>query len=111
MSSDFDTSVLMEEFAEDASGHLEAVENSLLELEKRAEGGACDKEIVTLILGNLHTLKGNAGMMGLASLQQYVPRLESVFKQVGDDSLVLSPRLFETFYGAVNAVRRGIAAQ
>jgi two-component system chemotaxis sensor kinase CheA len=110
LNSDFDTSVLIEEFIEDATGHLEAVESSLLELEKRADGGTCDKEIITLLLGNLHTLKGNAGMMGIASLQQYLHKLESAFKQVGDESLTLSPRLFETFYGAVNAVRRGLAA-
>lgn len=110
MNSDCDFSVLLEEFVEDANGHVVQVESFLLELEKRATDGACDKEIVTMILGDLHTLKGNSGMMGLAPLQRYIHQLESVFKKVGDSSLSLSAQLFETFYTAVSALRRGLCA-
>jgi two-component system chemotaxis sensor kinase CheA len=104
----FDTSVLLKEYLEDAAGHLEAVEASLLELEKRAAQGVCDKGIITLLLGNLHTLKGNSGMMGFTPLQQYVHKLETVLKPVMDDSSPLSAGLFEMFYAALNALRSGL---
>ncbi|HEY6839206.1 MAG TPA: chemotaxis protein CheA [Geobacteraceae bacterium] len=110
MSTDFDTSVLLDEFLEDATGHLEAVESSLLELEKRTAAGESGKALVTLLLGNLHTLKGNAGMMGFASLQHYVHKLESAFKCVADDTIAPTANLFETFYTAVNALRGGLGA-
>ena len=109
MRSDLDVSVLLNEFFEDATGHLEAVETSLLELEKRAADGVLDKAILTLLLGNLHTLKGNSGMMGFTSLQQYIHRLESVLKLVMDDTLPMSTDLFETFYAAVSALRDALA--
>ena len=109
MRSDLDVSVLLNEFFEDATGHLEAVETSLLELEKRAADGVLDKGILTLLLGNLHTLKGNSGMMGFTSLQQYIHRLESVLKLVVDDMLPMSTDLFETFYAAVSALRDALA--
>ncbi|MBK5276865.1 MAG: chemotaxis protein CheA [Desulfuromonadales bacterium] len=109
MNYDFDISVLLNEFLEDAAGHLEAVETSLLVLEKRAAQGECDKAIITLLLGNLHTLKGNSGMMGFTSLQQYLHKLETILKPVMDDSSPLSSGLFDTFYAALNALRGGFS--
>jgi two-component system, chemotaxis family, sensor kinase CheA len=104
-----DFSVLVDDFVDDAGTHLESVERSLLELESRAAEGVGDGGLVTAILGNLHTLKGNAGMMGLSPLQRYLHQVEEVCKQVGDGSLPLGARLFEALYGAVNALRRGLA--
>jgi two-component system chemotaxis sensor kinase CheA len=106
LSNDFDITVLMEEFIDDANSHLEAVESSLLELEKRG-GESPDSGILTALLGNLHTLKGNSGMMGFSSVQQYIHKLESVFKFVVDRTVPLTPELFETFYAAINALRNG----
>jgi two-component system chemotaxis sensor kinase CheA len=108
VNNDFDISVLLNEYLEDAAGHLESVETSLLELEKRAVQGECDKAIITLLLGNLHTLKGNSGLMGFTSLQKYLHKLETVFKPVMEDSSPLSAGLFETFYAALNAIRGGL---
>lgn len=108
MDNDFDMSVLLNEYLEDAAGHLESIEAALLELEKRAAQGECDKAIITLLLGNLHTLKGNSGLMGFTSLQQYLHKLEAIFKPVMDGSAPLSAGLFETFYAALNAIRGGL---
>lgn len=104
MSGESDFSALIEEFVEDAGGHLDAVEGFLLELERRAPAG-CDGELITLIQGHLHTLKGNSGMMGLSPLQQYVHRLEEVMKEAAAGALTLGPAFFGALYGGVNAVR------
>ena len=108
MINECDFSALVGEFVDDANTHLESVEQSLLELEARAADG-CDSRIATAILGNLHTLKGNAGMMGLAPLQRYLHQVEELFKEVGEGSLPLGASFFETLYGALNALRRGLA--
>ncbi|MBJ6800578.1 chemotaxis protein CheA [Geomonas propionica] len=104
MNGDCDFSALVGDFVEDAGGHLDAVEGFLLELERRAPEG-CDAELVTLIQGHLHTLKGNSGMMGLAPLQQYVHRLEEVLKETGAGALTLDAAFFGALYGGINALR------
>lgn len=108
MDNSFDVSDLLKEYLEDAAGHLEAVETSLLELEKKSAQGECDKEILNILLGNLHTLKGNSGMMGITPVQQYAHKLETVLKPVMDDVCPLSAGLFETFYAALNTLRDGL---
>ncbi|GFE58551.1 chemotaxis protein CheA [Geobacter sp. AOG1] len=99
-----DISILLEEYLEDASTHLEAVEAGLLELERRG-GESPDRSITTLLLGNLHTLKGNSGMIGLTPVQQYVHKLESVLKTVSERTTPLPASFFEIFYGAINLLR------
>jgi len=105
-----DLSVLMEEFLDDASGHVEAVESSLMELEKRWADGVLDGVLLTTLLGNLHTLKGNSGMMGLTPVQQYIHKLESAFKTVQEGIIPVSADVFETFYAAVTSIRAAFVA-
>lgn len=100
-----DMSVLLDEYVEDAASHLDAVEKSLMQLEQGILRGQKDEGILTMILGNLHTLKGNSGMMGLVSLQQFVHKLESVLKSIAEGSIPLSQNIFEAFYSALNAIR------
>jgi two-component system chemotaxis sensor kinase CheA len=104
-----DVSVLIDEFLEDAAGHLEAVETALLELEKRWAGGVFDAALLTLLLGSLHTLKGNSGMMGFAPVQQYIHRLESALKNVQEQAVPLSGAVFEALYASVNALRHNFS--
>jgi len=103
-----DISVLIEDFLDDAAGHLQSIEASLLELEKRWLEGTYDQAVVTLLLGSLHTLKGNSGMMGFTAIQQYVHRLESAFKQVQEEVTPLSATVFESFYSAISALRTSL---
>lgn len=99
--------VLLEEFLEDANGHLEAAETSLLELERRSSTGV-DNTILALLLGNLHTLKGNAGMMGFSTLQQFVHKIESTVKKLEDEKLLLTGSLFEALYASINSIREAL---
>ncbi|MBI1922485.1 MAG: chemotaxis protein CheA [Geobacter sp.] len=105
MDSNIDISILLEDFLEDASGHLDAVETSLLQFEKKFEGGEADNALITLMLGNFHTLKGNSGMMGFAPLQRFIHRMESVLKGIADSPLSISPLFFEAFYTSINSIR------
>lgn len=100
-----DISLLLEEFLDDANGHVDAVEESLMELEKRWSDGVQDDHLLTLLLGNLHTLKGNSGMMGFTPVQQYVHKLESALKNVQERVVPLSATVFEALYAAVSALR------
>ena len=103
-----DISVLVEEYVEDAFSHLDAVEKALMELEKKLHEGQGDEKVLTQILGNLHTLKGNSGMMGLVPLQQFIHKVESLVKDAAEGTLNLSSTILEAFYAAVNAIREGL---
>ena len=103
-----DISVLVEEYVEDAFSHLDAVEKALMELEKKLHEGQGDEKVLTQILGNLHTLKGNSGMMGLVPLQQFIHKLESLVKDAAEGTLIISTAILEAFYAAVNAIREGL---
>ena len=100
---------MLEEFLEDASGHLEAIETTLLKLEEGVRQGATDQTLLSTLLGSLHTVKGNSGMMGFAPLQQYIHKLESLLKLVVDGKVLLAPAVFEAYYGAVNLLRESLA--
>jgi two-component system, chemotaxis family, sensor kinase CheA len=106
---EIDISSLLDEFLEDAGGHVDAVERSLLLMEE-AGAGAESADIVTSLLGNLHTLKGNSGMMGFATLQKYLHKLEAVLKMVPEGTVPVTPAFFETFFSAVTALRESLAA-
>ena len=86
--SDFQVSPeLLAIYLEDARQHLEALDHCLLTLER--EGA--DEETINSVLGPLHTLKGNSGMIGFSGIKDYVHRLEDVFSHVRDGSFALQP--------------------
>jgi two-component system chemotaxis sensor kinase CheA len=103
--SDFQVSPeLLAIYLEDARQHLEALDHCLLTLEREGT----DEETVAAVLGPLHTLKGNSGMLGLSGIKDYVHRLEDVFAHVRDGSLVLQPQVFDRLFAGATALRDSI---
>ena len=105
MSTTVDITILLDEYFETASEHVEAVENALMELEQR---GKADEDLMTLILGDLHTLKGNSGMVGFSHIQQFVHKLESVLKSCCENVTSLDAAFFGAFYVAINSIREAL---
>ena len=91
-------------YLEDARGHLEALDHCLLTLER--EG--LDPEVVAGVLGPLHTLKGNSGMMGFSGVKDYVHRLEDVFAQANEGALRLTPPVFDILFAGASALREAV---
>lgn len=103
--SDFQVSPeLLAIYLEDARQHLEALDHCLLTLER--EG--LDAEAISAVLGPLHTLKGNSGMMGFSGIKDYVHRLEDVFAHVQDGTLALEAESFDRLFGGATALRDAI---
>src|SRR5262245_7285548 len=103
--SDFQvSSELLSIYLEDARGHLETLDHCLLSLER--EG--FDPEGVGLVLGPLHTLKGNSGMMGFSAIKEYVHRLEDVFVRLSEGNLTLSPEVFDRLFAGASALRDAV---
>ena len=103
--SDFQVSPeLLAIYLEDARQHLESLDHCLLTLEREGP----DSETVAAVLGPLHTLKGNSGMIGFTGIQDYVHRLEDVFARVRDGALPLGPVAFDRMFAGATALRDAI---
>ncbi len=95
---------LLNIYLEEARAHLEGLDHALLTLER--EG--LDPEVVAGIMGPLHTLKGNSGMMGFTGIKDYVHRLEDVFVRVGQGAVTLSRPLFDRLFAGASALRDAV---
>lgn len=93
MAESFDLSALVDEFRDEARDQMDRLDAGLLRLEREGalEGGPRSE-----LLRMLHTLKGNAGMLGLSPIRDFVHALENALKpdrEVWDADLL--ERLFE----------------
>ncbi len=98
------SSELLGIFLEDARAHLDALDHCLLGLER----DGLEPEAVAAVLGPLHTLKGNSGMMGFGGVKDYVHRLEDVFARLADGRLTCSPELFDCLFAGASALREAV---
>ncbi len=95
---------LIDIYLEDARVHLEALDHCLLALER----DGVDPGVISQVLGPLHTLKGNSGMMGFSGIKEYVHRLEDVFAQVVDGGVVLGASAFDRLFAGASALRESM---
>lgn len=91
-------------YIDDARGHLEALDHGLLALER----DGFDADQITALLGPLHTLKGNSGMMGFSRIKDYVHRLEDVFAAINEDRIALEPAVFDGLFSGASALRDAV---
>jgi two-component system chemotaxis sensor kinase CheA len=93
-------------YVEDARAHLAALDRCLLALEREGLASAHVEDV----LGPLHTLKGNSGMMGFDAIKDYVHRLEDVFEQVRAGRLSPDAELCDALLGGAGALREAVEA-
>ena len=91
-------------YIDDARGHLEALDHGLLALER----DGFDADQIAALLGPLHTLKGNSGMMGFARIKDYVHRLEDVFAAINENRVALGPAVFDRLFSGASALRDAV---
>ena len=104
---DFEVSAeLVAIYIEDAREHLAVLDDVLLRLERSGP----DPDVIASLLGPLHTLKGNSGMIGLTGVKDYVHRLEDAFTRVRDGSLTLAPAALQRLFEGASALREAIEA-
>jgi two-component system chemotaxis sensor kinase CheA len=91
-------------YVEDARGHLDTLDHCFLALER----DGFDPDLITQVLGPLHTLKGNSGMIGLTAIKEYVHRLEDVCGVIRDERVFLSGPLFDQLFQGASALREAV---
>jgi two-component system chemotaxis sensor kinase CheA len=91
-------------YLEDAREHLAVVDAALLRLEREGP----DPEVVASLLGPLHTLKGNSGMMGFVAIKDYVHRLEEVLARAREGALPLDAAALDRMLQGASALRDAV---
>ncbi len=103
-----DTSSLLKEYIDDACKHVDTLESALLEIERDREAGGLNQKLVTNLLGSLHTLKGNSGMMGFVTVQKFVHQLEGVFKRLVDAPALLNETLMNALFDCATILKTAV---
>jgi two-component system, chemotaxis family, sensor kinase CheA len=104
VSESFDLGSLIEDFRDEARDQIDQLDACLLQVERAVDPG--DDEWRAL-MRSLHTLKGNAGMLGLSAIRDFVHVVETVVK-AGPGSW---PAGFtETLFEGASALRRAVDA-
>ena len=93
-------------YREDAREQLAVLDDVLLRIEK--EGPR--PELIASVLGPLHTLKGNSGMIGLSAIKDYVHRLEEVFGRAREGALSLEGQALDSVFQGATALRDAVEA-
>lgn len=108
MNETVDTSALLGDYLDDASRHLDALDNALLTIEREKDLSDIDRDLVTGLLGSLHTLKGNSGMMGFTTVQKFVHQLEGVFKRLLDAPELLTVDTLNVLFDSATILRNAV---
>ncbi|HET8934323.1 MAG TPA: chemotaxis protein CheA [Polyangiales bacterium] len=96
---------LLETFLRESDELIDGFEAGLVELE---ETGSL--EIVHALFRAAHTLKGNAGMVGLSDFVRFTHVLENVLGRVRDGALEVNSQLIDPLLTAVDALRAMLQA-
>jgi two-component system chemotaxis sensor kinase CheA len=94
---------LLKDYLDDAAGHLNTLDASLLSLEKSGYNAS----IIRNMLGALHTLKGNSGMMGFESLQAYIHRVEDLLDKIMDEGNAPG-NMIDFLFDTLNVIRSAL---
>ena len=94
---------LVEEFRDEARDQIDRLDAGLLELERE---GRLSADRRSELLRMLHTLKGNAGMLGLSPIRDFVHVVENVLKAESGPG----PEALDRLFGGAAALRSAVEA-
>jgi two-component system chemotaxis sensor kinase CheA len=86
----FDRTEFVQYFRDETDELLQSIEGDLLRLEQCVDAEAVDAELVNSLFRALHTIKGSAGMLQFAAVQQVSHKLENVFDLLRKDRMPLT---------------------
>jgi len=98
---EIDISRFTQKFVEDSLDLLYALENNLLELEKKVD----NQELIESVFRTIHTIKGAGGMFGFDLISEYTHSLENIFDSIRSGELKLSTDIFDITLRSVDHLR------
>lgn len=93
-------------FIEDATGQLDACDKSVLALDTALAAGAVpDKDDLNTLFRGVHTLKGNAGMVGCDRLVEVAHVLESLMDRLRAGTLTPTREIVDVIFSGLDTLR------
>lgn len=92
---------LIQEFITEATGHIEAAEAALLQLEEDAS----NSDAVNSVFASFHTIKGVAGFLNLSQISALAHAAESVLDRVRKGELTFDSNIGDVILQSVDAMR------
>ncbi|WP_437281115.1 chemotaxis protein CheW [Sorangium sp. So ce375] len=102
---DADQAALMQMFAAETAEHLDELEASLLELERRPDAG----HLLERIFRVTHTMKGNASSVGVHGLSELSHAAEDVIEDLHRGTLPVTGMVVSLLLETVDSARRLLA--
>lgn len=93
-----DLSELYGEFVSENKEILERLARELVTFESSPE----DPDIINSLFRSAHTLKGNAGFLGLSSLGNVAHKIENILDSLRDGTLTFFPEINDVFFSALD---------
>jgi len=91
-------------FFEESDSHLETMESSLLALEKKSGS----KELINELFRAAHSLKGNAGLVGLDDVHSTTTNLETILDEIRQSGASVGQEQRDTFFGLLDTLKSQI---
>lgn len=106
---------IIESYVSEVKELLESVQRDIIALKSNED----DSEILSQLLRNLHTIKGNSRMLGFTTVEKLAHAIEDIYKSVKDKKIKNTDRLIklvfavtEKIHGCVSCIsRRGTDKQ
>ncbi len=95
-----DMSQYLEIFIEETKEHLQGLNQSLLQLEKKPDDSACLNEIFRVA----HTLKGMSGTMGFTRMSKLTHEMENVLHSLRSNEIKVTTKLIDLLFKCLDAL-------
>ena len=103
---DLITPEIRENFIAESTDLLDATEEQILQLEKNPQ----NKELLDGAFRCIHTMKGNAGFLGLSHFEQVCMEIESVLDAVRNDSRSADQRVIGVILSTIDSLRKAVGS-
>lgn len=94
---------IIEEFYTDTQSHIESVEESFLKLDK----DPANANLIDDIFRSVHSIKGNAGVLGFSAIHAQGTRLEALLETVRERTHV-NPGEMDALFAALDALKESV---
>lgn len=95
-----DVSQYLDIFIDETNGHIQALNDNIMILEKEPE----NKDVINEIFRAAHSLKGMAGTMGFKKMQRLTHDMENVFQEIRNDNIKVNSNLIDILFSCLDAI-------
>lgn len=97
---EFDRSVFIKKFQEEATEYLQRLNEGVITL----EGDPGNRELIDQMLRDAHTLKGSSRMVGLLEISDVAHKLEDIMVKVRDGEMKYTADMSDGFFEALDTI-------